>query len=100
MPYFHIWFATKRRKWLLQGDVRDAAVEIITAVAGERGFRLLECEAIVDHVHLLLKADSGDDLPWVLNMLKGVSARKLFQHFPELKHDAQTASFWQRGYNS
>jgi REP element-mobilizing transposase RayT len=35
-----------------------------------------------------------------MNLLKGTSARRLFQRFPELKLDAHTLSFWQRGYGS
>jgi REP element-mobilizing transposase RayT len=32
--------------------------------------------------------------------LKGVSARRLFERFPELKMDAHTNNFWQAGYGS
>ncbi len=53
---YHLWFATKNRKWLLLGDVENAAKEYIRQVAMEKGIRLLECETMVDHVHLLLEA--------------------------------------------
>ena len=33
-------------------------------------------------------------------LLKGVSARRLFERFPELRLDAHTNSFWQAGYGS
>jgi REP element-mobilizing transposase RayT len=35
-----------------------------------------------------------------MNDLKGVSARRLFEAFPELKLDAHTNHFWQQGYGS
>jgi REP element-mobilizing transposase RayT len=55
MPYFHVWFATKGRKRLLQeGDVLDAVRELLPAIAAENSIRLLEFEAVVDHVHLPL----------------------------------------------
>jgi REP element-mobilizing transposase RayT len=33
-------------------------------------------------------------------MLKGVSSRRVFERFPELKLDAGTNSLWQAGYGS
>jgi REP element-mobilizing transposase RayT len=35
-----------------------------------------------------------------MNFLKGTSARRLFEQFPELKLDAHISSFWQAGYGS
>jgi putative transposase len=98
--YFHIWFGTKRRKWLLQGDVRDAAVELLKETATEKGIKLLEVEAVVDHVHLLLDLRDKGELPNAMMNLMGVSARRLFETFPELKLDAHANSFWQEGYGS
>jgi putative transposase len=98
MPFFHVWFATKRRKWLLQGDVLDAVRELIPRIAGEKGIGLIEFEALVDHVHLLLDLPGEDELPRAMMNLKGVSARRIFERFPDLKLDAGTQSFWQSGY--
>jgi putative transposase len=98
--YFHVWFGTKRRKWLLQGDVHDAAVYLLKEIAAEKGITLLEVEAIVDHVHLLLGLRHKGELPNAMMNLKGVSARRLFERFPELKLDAHTNNFWQEGYGS
>ena len=33
-------------------------------------------------------------------MLKGVSSRRVFERFPELRLDAHTNSLWQAGYGS
>ncbi len=98
--YFHVWFATKRRKWLLQGDVLDAVRVLIPEIALDKGIKLLEFEAIVDHVHLLLDLEDKGALPNAIMNLKGVSAWRIFQRFPELKLDADTSSFWQAGYGS
>jgi len=94
---FHVWFSTKQRRWLLQGDIVDAAREEVARVAFEHKIKLLEYECIVDHVHLLLET-TLNELPRTMNYLKGASARRLFQRFPDLKLDAHTHSFWQTGY--
>ena len=100
MPVYHVWFATKRRKWLLQGDVLDAVREAIVEAAEHHNIRLIEHEAIVDHVHLLLDGEDKPALSKALNLLKGRSARRIFLRFPELKLDANTNSFWQAGYGA
>ncbi len=98
--HFHVWFGTKRRKWLLEGDVLDATRELLRTIASDKSIKLVECEAIVDHVHLLLDLSDKSGLPRTMMLLKGVSARRLFERFPEIKIDAQTESFWQAGYGS
>ena len=98
MQVFHVWFATKRRKWLLLGDVQEAARREFQAIAVEKSIKLLASEAIVDHVHLLFELSDRGKLPRAMNDLKGVSARRLFETFPELKLDAHTNHFWQEGY--
>jgi len=98
--FFHVWFGTKRRKWLLQGDVLDATRELMSTIAREKDIKLVECEAVVDHVHLLLDLPDKSELPRTMMLLKGVSARRLFERFPEIKIDAKTESFWQAGYGS
>ncbi|MGQ9572584.1 MAG: IS200/IS605 family transposase [Dehalococcoidia bacterium] len=98
MALYHVWFATKGRKWLLQGDVGEAARELIMTVAREKSINLVECEMMVDHVHLLIAVDDGAHLSKAINLLKGATSRCLFQRFPELKLDAGVDNFWQHRY--
>jgi putative transposase len=95
----HVWFATKRRKWLLQGDVDSTVKKLIHDVAREKNIEVMECETAIDHVHLLLRLREGQSLPKIMNLLKGVSSRRLHQTFPELKLDSHSHHFWQRGYD-
>lgn len=96
---YHVWFATKNRKWLLLGDVEEAAKEHMPEIAREKGIRLLECETMVDHIHLLLEV-SPEELPETIRLLKGGSAYKVFRQFPELKMAAHSNSFWQKRYGA
>jgi len=98
MALYHVWFSTKRRKWLLQGDIEELAQRAIRDVGARDGIRVLECKAALNHVHLLLDLPSSDDLPAAMKALKGKSAHRVFQEAPELKHDAHTNHLWQRGY--
>ena len=97
MQYYHVWFSTRNRKWLLQGEVAEKVKELIAAVAEEKHIDLVECETMVDHVHVLLRAASDEDLSWSMKLLKG---RSSFDAFPDLKVDAGVNSLWQRSFNA
>ncbi len=100
MPLYHVWFATKRRKWLLQGEVAEAALRLIRDVAQEKGIDLRASETMVDHVHLLIQAANQAGLSRAMNLLKGGSSYRLFREIPDLKMDAGVSSFWQHRYGA
>jgi putative transposase len=95
---YHVWFATKRRAWLLQGDIERSVKSFIREVAQERNVQILECESAVNHVHILLRLDESQRLPDIMNQLKGRSSYRLHKAYPELKLDSGSEHFWQRGY--
>ena len=94
---YHVWFSTKNRKRLLAGEVETRAKQLLRRIAADKRIDLRECEAMVGHAHLLLSA-RPQELARHVKVLKGVSARRLFQQFPDLKLDAHTNHFWQRGF--
>ena len=94
---YHVWFSTKLRKHLLVGDVGEEAKQLLRAVAVEKGIDLRELETMPEHVHLMLLSTREALMPQA-KLLKGISARRLFQQFPGMKLDARTDHFWQRGF--
>ena len=100
MPLYHVWFATKRRRWLLQGDVDDLVKEIVASISSEKGIDVIECETAVDHVHVLLRATDHRELSRAMNYIKGLTSRRLFERLPELKLDIGMNNFWQHRYGA
>jgi putative transposase len=98
MPIYHAWFATKRRKWLLQGDIDDIVKDLICSTCSQREIDLIECETAVDHVHVLLRAADRQALSRAMNFIKGTTSRRLFEKLPELKLDIGMNNFWQHRY--
>ena len=98
--YFHVWFSTKYRKWLLQGDVEVKVKEVFQQVAIEKQINLVEFETMVDHVHMLVEVPEPGSLPNALKLLKGRSAYEVFRSYPDVKLDAGVNSLWQDGYRS
>lgn len=98
MSLYHVWFATKKRKWLVQGDVQDVVEETISSVSAEEGIDLVKSGMAVDHAHMLVRATDRRDLSRAVNHLKGISSRRVFERLPELKLDIRMNNLWQHRY--
>lgn len=97
---YHVWFATRRRKWLLDGELEERTKELLWEIAVASDITLLAAETMVDHVHLLIRLHDGQNLSSCMHRLKGASARRIFQEMPELKLDAHTEHLWQKRFGS
>lgn len=95
---YHVWFATKRRKWLLDGELEDRVKQLMLETAARHEIDILALETMIDHAHVLIRVREGQTLASCVNKLKGASARLLFQEMPELKMDIESDHFWQRRY--
>ncbi len=82
------------------GEMESTVKVILTETAEEKGVNLLECQPMVDHVHMLVEAASGQELSWTMKLLKGRSSYEVSRRMPELKLDARENSLWQRGFAS
>ncbi len=98
--FYHVWFATKGRRWLLRGDVEEFIKLLLQCIALEKQIGLLKYKTVVDHVHMLLELRQDQSLSEAINLLKGISARQVFLKFPDIKLDAHTNHFWQKRYGA
>jgi putative transposase len=57
-----------------------------------------ELKVSPDHIHVLLKLQPKQAIPDVVRTLKSITARTLFQEFPELKSHLWKGSLWADGY--
>jgi putative transposase len=100
LAYHHVTFSTKRRKKIIAGEVRDCVHFWLDKIATDYDIRLEERNTWLDHAHLLIYVGYGQDLSYMLNVLKGVSARRVFQEFPELKMQIGENHFWGRRFHA
>jgi putative transposase len=99
-PVYHVWFATKSRKRILEGDIEQRIQALIAETAARYGIRLLALETMIDHVHILICLHDGQNLSKCMNLLKGTSSRRIFQEMPDIKLDAHIDHFWQKRFGS
>ena len=93
MLLFHVWFSTKYRGEALQDERRQFVLDCFKRIAVEHQIQLLEAEAQFDHVHMLLRVADKPDLSRAMMLLKGISAREVFEREPELRISMRALSF-------
>ncbi len=83
---YHVVWCVKYRHRVLGGEIADYLKELLIETAIHYGFKVETLEIVEDHVHALVSATPQHTIPNIVKVLKGVSARKLFLRFPQLKN--------------
>jgi len=94
---FHVVFCPKYRYKVLVGEVKSACEAVLGEVARNYGFVIHELQVMSDHVHIFVGFKPNVCVSRVVNLLKGVSARLLFQQFPHLRKVYRRGHLWSRG---
>lgn len=95
---YHLVWAPKYRKWVLQGAVRERVRELFLEIAEHHGFEIEELEVDKDHVHVFLSFPPKCSIGQVVGLLKAVSAREIRAGFPEVRQQLWGGEFWEDGY--
>ena len=95
---YHLVWAPKYRKWVLQGEIRDRAKELFREIAEYHGFEIEEKEVAGDHVHIFISFSPKHSIAKVVGILKAVSAREIREEFPIVKKQLWGGEFWEDGY--
>jgi len=97
--HYHLVVVIKyRRKALYDETIRERLKQIIWSLAEELGIEILAQETAEDHLHVLFTATPTTNLSNVVNVIKGVTARRLRQEFPQTKEFLWGDSFWSNSY--
>lgn len=97
--HYHLVVVVKyRRKTLYSYNIRERLKDIVWNLSTGLGIEVVAHEPAVDHYHLLFKATPKTNLVKAINVIKGVSSRRLRQEFPETKNLLWGNSFWPPSY--
>jgi putative transposase len=84
---------------VLFGSVEVRLVEVLKMIAANHGFQLLAARVHdLDHVHLFVSATPKTSIHVLVSVFKCVSAKLLFEEFPELKLRLWGGHLWSEGY--
>jgi putative transposase len=83
---YHIVWSVKYRRSVLTAEIEAYLKELVQDIAQEKGFEVIMMEVgEKDHIHVFASAHPKIAPSYIVKMLKGISARKLFLKFPQLK---------------
>ncbi len=95
---YHFVFVTKYRYPVLKGDVGLKVRELIRQTCEAFEIEILKGVVSKDHVHLLLSSPPNMAPSEIMRRIKGRSAAKIFECYPELRKRYWGRHFWARGY--
>ena len=95
---YHLVWIPKYRKQILAGELAQYTKEVLQRIADEYGFWVDTMEVMGDHVHVLLEAPPRYSPARVVQIMKSISAREVFQRFPQLRKQLWAGELWGDGY--
>jgi putative transposase len=95
---YHFVWTSKYRRDVLVGDVAEYTRVVLSEILRELGCESLALEVLPDYVHVFALCPPRHSPAYVVNYLKGKSARKILQRFPELRTRAVRGKLWSRSY--
>ena len=95
---YHIVWVTKYRRTVLNTDIRKTLDTIIRTICASRNWDVLEFKPMEDHVHLFISCPPFESPTGIVKILKGVSAKQLFQAHPELRDVLKYGHLWSPSY--
>jgi len=96
--FYHVVWAPKYRRKVLDGKVGERAKQIIMEVSAKYGYKVDTLKVSPDHIHLLVSLPPRISVVEAIRTLKSITAKTLLEEFPELKKHLWQRSLWTRGY--
>jgi len=88
----------KYRKPILKEEVKEYLKDLIRTIAETKGWKVVELEVMPDHIHLFISTPPFDAPTDMVKVLKGVTAKRIFEKFPELKKEFWGSGLWSPSY--
>ncbi|MGI6579218.1 MAG: IS200/IS605 family transposase [Saccharofermentanales bacterium] len=95
---YHIVFAPKYRRKVIYGKLWRDISQILIELCRRKGIEILEAEACIDHIHMLVTIPPKYSISSVMGYLKGKSSLIIFDRHANLKYKYGNRHFWCRGY--
>jgi putative transposase len=95
---YHVVWVPKYRRMVLGERIARRLKGIFQEIAERYGFEIDTQEVLDDHVHIFLSVPPRYSPAQVAQRLKSISARKVFQEFPEVKQQLWGGELWNDGY--
>lgn len=95
---YHVVWCPKYRKPILVGKIAEELCSQIEKICQDNGWPIIAKEMQPDHIHLFLTIPPAIAVATALKLLKGITARRLFEKFPQLKKKLWGGHLWSPSY--
>ena len=93
-----VWSVKYRRK-VLTAEVETYLKQLAQEIAMDKGFTVHLFEVgECDHIHCFVSAPPKLSVTTIVKHLKGITGRKLFENFPELRSKLWKGELWNHSY--
>jgi len=96
----HIVWITKYRYHILKGEIQKRCKELIIQICDSEDIRIMSGVVGKEHIHMHLEFTSKISISDIVKKLKGRTARRLMEEFPEVKSRYWGKHFWGIGYGA
>ena len=95
---YHIVFAPKYRRKEVYGKIKTDIGVILRKLCEQKKVEILEANACIDHIHMLVCIPPSLSVSGFMGYLKGKSSLMIFDRHANLKYKYGNRHFWCRGY--
>ena len=96
--YHFVWIVKYRKGLLFRPDLNTTVKDLIHGIADRYDFMVDTFGTDGDHVHVFLGAAPRYSPSRVAEILKSISAKKLFERHPDVRTELWGGEFWGDGY--
>lgn len=96
---YHVVWSVKYRRKIFNAEIETYLKELVQQIADEKGFtvQLFECGE-GDHCHCFITAPPKLSVTTIVKYLKGITGRKLYEQFPEIRFQLWNGELWNHSY--
>ncbi|MBM3241153.1 IS200/IS605 family transposase [Candidatus Poribacteria bacterium] len=95
---YEVAWCVKWRRNLLKPPIDRTMKTILRRICRERDYRIEQLQVVPDYIHFLISVPPRVAPAEVVKHLKGVSARKLLDEYPELRKKLTQGRLWTSTY--
>ena len=95
---YHIVCPAKYRKTVITTEVDKILKDVCTGIEARYEIKFLEIGTEKDHVHFLVQSVPTYSPSKIVQTIKSITAKKIFELCPEVKRSLWGGEFWTRGY--
>ncbi|NMM62083.1 IS200/IS605 family transposase [Clostridium sp. P21] len=95
---YHIVFAPKYRRQIIYGSIKADIGQILRKLCEHKEVEIIEANACVDHIHMLVSIPPKLSVAAFMGYLKGKSSLMIFDRHANLKYRYGNRQFWCKGY--